>query len=255
MVEEVVLVVGDWMVDEHWVFGVHRSSTASRTGKQHLRALHDAQSVVQAFCGAGRSAYFLQQLYRKEFGAPSTAVLGLGFWHHRDTETLRSLFDATANPNNLYRLTPTPYTTQGALLGVDLVNMNDALHHGNSEAARDREEYTTRVIRAYRTERGGVVYDRFDWELRKPPVQWPKEKLDHLTELLHERLNGRHVQAVVIRDMRKGALTPKVIQWLVSQVPNDAHWYVSSKKWGIKWLDALRNVQLRLFMVPQVAAN
>jgi|WetSurMetagenome_2_1015567.scaffolds.fasta_scaffold30767_3 hypothetical protein len=35
-----ILVVGDWIVDEHWVTGIHRSPTSSRTGQTHRRALH-----------------------------------------------------------------------------------------------------------------------------------------------------------------------------------------------------------------------
>ncbi len=38
--KRIVLVVGDWFVDEHWVCGVHRSATGSRTGQAHFRALH-----------------------------------------------------------------------------------------------------------------------------------------------------------------------------------------------------------------------
>src|SRR3954464_12997956 len=92
--EDVVLLLGDWIVDEFWVFGVHRSSTASRTGVAHLRALHPPQGVVQTFCGAGRSGYFLHQLYRRDDGQhPTTSIVGLGFWHRSDTAALCSLFD------------------------------------------------------------------------------------------------------------------------------------------------------------------
>src|SRR5438128_2069571 len=112
--------------------------------------------------------------------------------------------------------------------------MNDALHYGEDEDVRDRLEYTTRIIRVYRSESRGVVYDRLDWELRRPPAQWTSQKLDELTRLLRERLEGRHVRAVVIKDMRKGALTRTLIQWFVREMPKDVHWYVSSKKWDLK---------------------
>lgn len=48
-----LLVIGDWVVDEHWVVGRDRSTTASRRGEAHFHALHDPSSSVEALCGAG----------------------------------------------------------------------------------------------------------------------------------------------------------------------------------------------------------
>jgi hypothetical protein len=60
-----ILVVGDWFVDEHWVMGVHRSATSSRTGHAHYRALHNMSSTVQSFCGAGLTASLLYQVKKR----------------------------------------------------------------------------------------------------------------------------------------------------------------------------------------------
>ena len=253
-VEDVVLVLGDWLVDEHWVFGIHRSSTASRTGDMHLRALHLRDSVVQAFCGAGRSAYFLQQLYCREGMSPSTGMVGLGFWHRLDDDTLCSLFDPFANPNNLFRLTP--YATSARPEGVDLINMNNALNWDKGDADRDKREYTTRIIRVYRSDRGRIRYDRLDWEPPLRPVTWDDTALEKLTALVSKHLEGKRVQAVVLKDMRKGTVTKELVEWLVGLAPTkDARWYISSKEWKPEWLDKLSGVKLRLYMIPQVAAN
>ena len=60
--KECVLIVGDWFVDEHWVFGLHRSPSSSRTGRAHYRALNPVWNEVRAFCGTGRSAFFLHHV-------------------------------------------------------------------------------------------------------------------------------------------------------------------------------------------------
>lgn len=252
--QEVILLLGDWLVDEYWVFGVHRSSTASRTGDAHLRSLHQVQGNVQAFCGAGRSAYFLHQLYRRDNGSPQTAIVGLGFWHRNDTAALAALFDPSANPNNLFRMmthlaAPPP--------GVDLINMNEAWNFEKDDAHRDKYEYTTRIIRVFHAEpkRGGWEYDRLDWEPRLRPLVWTAERLAHLQEQLTTQLRGRKVRAVVVKDMRKGAVNPEIIDWLIHQVETDTPWYVSTKQWNPTWLDKLAAVPLKLYMIPPVAAR
>lgn len=54
-----ILLLGDWVVDDNWVTGIHRSSTASRIGPSHFRSLHNKESTVQGFCGAGQTASLL----------------------------------------------------------------------------------------------------------------------------------------------------------------------------------------------------
>src|SRR6202171_469764 len=259
----VCLVVGDWFVDEHWVCGVHRSSASSRTGRSHLRALHSATSTVRAVCGAGRSAQFLHHLYRRSDGKePLISLIGLGFWHRADTNALTSLFDPQSPAQTPYRLTPSEFELPR---GIELINMNDALnfnHKGRTDEAhvrfRDEREYTTRIIRIYtHGERDQVQYDRLDWERRAPArVPWDPQTLDELTCLLLNRLQGRSVRAVIIKDLQKGVVNDSIIEWLVSLKLGPVPWFVSSKKWLPTWLNGLGNkVDLRLVMIPQVAAQ
>ena len=251
---ECVLVVGDWFVDEHWVFGVHRSSSSSRTGQAHLRALHRPRSNVQAFCGAGRSAFFLHQLYRNDQGAPLRQVVGLGFWHGADTGALRSLFDPRAHPQTLYRLT-LPALAQPN--GIELINMNDALNSKLTREERDKREYTTRIIRRYRpAERDQVIYERLDWERVTGSVTWNESTLEALAGLLSSGVRGHKVCAVVVKDLVKGAVTLEIVKWLVARPElSGARWYVSSKRWQPGWLGDLKHVDLRVLMVPQVSAQ
>jgi hypothetical protein len=244
-------------VDEHWVCGIHRSSSSSRTGEAHLRALHKLGSGVQTFCGAGRSAFFLQQLYRDEQAPPPRFIVGLGFWHRDDTDALRSLFQPGASARNPYRLTPARVTLDAADAAVELVNMNDALHDAGDP--RDVIEYTTRIIRIYRqTKQDRVEYDRLDWEPDSMGrrVEWTAEKRAKLSRLLEHHLAGRKVGAVIIKDMNKGVVTREIVEWLISQKRlSRARWYVSSKQWRPEWLELLRKTRLQLLMVPQVPAQ
>ena len=260
---DVFLVVGDWFVDEHWVCGVHRSSSSSRTGRSHVRALHSAHSTVRAFCGAGRSAQFLHQLYQNSGSNESqTSVIGLGFWHRADTEALRSLFDFRSPSQTPFRLTP---PEPNAPQGIELINMNDALNLPDGKRSeeeqiryRDSREYTTRVIRIYtHGEQDKVEYDRIDWERRAPAkVRWKDTNRAALLELLEKQLKGRSVRAILIKDLQKGVINDEIIDWLVEWDRRRSPWFVSTKKWGPDWLDGLGSrVDLRLVMIPQVTAQ
>ena len=247
------LVVGDWFVDEHWVCGVHRSPTGSRTGQAHLRALHPLKDTVQAFCGAGRSASFLYQVQLANRGF-CDQILGLGFWHRQDTDALAELFNPGELPQSPYRLALSPRTPAS---GITLVNLNDSLHSGLDAGKRDAREYTTRIIRTYRTSEHGLInYERLDWE--RPQHErgpWTPSSLDHLKRSLKAQLNGASVAHVVVKDMLKGAVTDELIELLAKEIGQDADWYVSSKKWEPSWLGCLPEGKLRLLLVPQVAAR
>jgi hypothetical protein len=219
-------------------------------------------STVRAFCGAGRSALFLHHLYRRSNAdKPLTSIIGLGFWHRADTKALTSLFDLESPPQTPYRLTPPELVRPS---GIELINMNDALnfdYEGRTKDGhtrfRDKREYTTRIIRIYtHGERDEVKYDRLDWERRgAAKVRWTRQKLEKLSALFANQLPGRVVEAVIIKDLQKGVINKDIIDWLVS-LNFQAPWFVSSKAWHPVWLADLGNkVDLRLVMIPQVAAQ
>ncbi len=90
-----ILIVGDWLVDEHWVTGIHRTPTSSRAGQTHSRALHSLNSTVAALCGAGQTASILYQA--KFAGTPFCEIIGLGLWHEKDTEALAAMLDSCSS--------------------------------------------------------------------------------------------------------------------------------------------------------------
>ena len=86
-----LLVVGDWVVDDHWVVGEHQSVSSSRTGMLHSRALADYDCSVRSLCGAGQVATILHQA---RFEPPvALRVSGLGLWHPNDGTQLALMLD------------------------------------------------------------------------------------------------------------------------------------------------------------------
>lgn len=253
---QVILVVGDWFVDEHWVCEVHRSASSSRTGRLHRRVLHNLNAVVQAFCGAGRSAAFLHQLYSTDRGPKGTSIVGVGFWHRGDTKALGSLFASDAPTQNLFRLTsPEPKPAHG----IDLINMNDAFNWDLEPEKRDLKEYTTRIIRMYgHNDLGQLVYDRLDWEPKRITPNWTETQLKKLKNNLDRVLQQKgKLAAILIKDLRKGAINDKIVEKLVQWYGPSARWYVSSKCWYPDWLKYFNrdDVKLELLVVPQIAAQ
>ena len=56
-----VLVLGDWVIDEHWIIGEHRAPTAARKGGAHYRALHRLNSTIRVTHCAGLTASILKR--------------------------------------------------------------------------------------------------------------------------------------------------------------------------------------------------
>jgi len=84
-----ILVIGDWVIDEHWLMGVHRSRTSTRVGQKHYRSIQNLHSTVHALCGAGRTAGLLSRALRHKDHAFN--VIGVGLWHTGDTQSLEAM--------------------------------------------------------------------------------------------------------------------------------------------------------------------
>lgn len=261
---ENIIVVGDWFVDEHWVTGVHRSSSASRTGQSHHRAIQVLDSTIEAFCGAGRTASLLYQV--REDGEPAFSIYGIGIWHKEDKDTLKSMFDfKNLEGQNHHRssrkeMAPPP--------GVHLYNLGKII--------RDRPVGTSRIIRIYHAASDQrIQYSRVDWELEGryhekygPPMRAldPGKTEIFLTSIIQEARQpdphrdteglpeAKEVQAVVLKDLRRGVVSQALVAWFAERY-KDVPWFVSTKTWGPGWLDELKHVNLRVLLIPQVAAR
>lgn len=245
-----VLIIGDWFIDEHWTMGIHRSATSSRTGKGHYRALQGIDSKVRAFCGAGRTAFFLHQVRTKNENPLFKNLTGLGFWHHDDTNHLYTLFDPTSQVHSPYRLRDksiSPTTPHG----LKLINMNDVLLQSVKE--KEEKAFTNRIIRIYSTKKDGkVTYNRYDWEQYVKKVEWNEIQLNEIIQ----KLEGYEPSVIIVKDLLKNAVNLNLIKKLANKY-KDARWYISSKKWRPDWLKVLNSlsVSIELLLVPQVAAQ
>ncbi len=54
-----ILVIGDWVIDDNWLIGTHRSQTAANIGLAHYRSLNLPDNVVRRLSGAGQVAALL----------------------------------------------------------------------------------------------------------------------------------------------------------------------------------------------------
>jgi hypothetical protein len=265
----VVLVVGDWFLDEHWVIGTHRSATSSRTGQAHYRALHVPTSTVQSLCGAGRTASILHQV---ENGGPKFCeVIGIGIWHDEDTDALTKMLDPRTGMGR------TPHQVTRTSDPVECQRLFNLLAVLNSRRAGQAISCgTTRIIRIYQhTASGFDLLQRIDWEVQVPSGEEfgigdsaPTESGGKSVWIRSgaildgsplEAFLSRHVskiRAVVIKDMQKGVISKALIQWLAAKLQR-IPWYISTKVWEPDWLEQVEQAgtDVRLLIIPQIAAQ
>ncbi len=242
-----VLVVGDWLVDELWVVGKHRSPSAGRPGPNHTRALQIPQSTVRSLCGAGQVAVNLRNARDKN--GPLFDVIGLGLWHRDDQAELCSMLD----PNNNIAKTPhrlmmhTPPATPSP---------DRAVLHNLADDTESSQLGTTRIIRVFEQKGDRVAHrDRLDWEL-----PFDRNRYRAIRNGLEARLNSLDALAeadiVVIKDLGKGAISSELIDLLTTLTPAAAQWYISSKTWkSSNWYRSLPNERVAVYLVPQMAAR
>ncbi|MBI3679114.1 MAG: AAA family ATPase [Acidobacteria bacterium] len=217
-----ILVVGDWVIDEHWVASVHRSLTRSRAGRHHSRVLHELGSWILTLAGAGKTTEILHR-------AGSFDVTGVGEWHQKDDGALHRLL--TESPSEFHHFNFA--TLSGG--AEKLVNLGS------------EKSITTRVIRVWQQEGSHYAIEkRVDWEVEKK------------TEVCLDRLPAAgDFDAVVLKDMAKGVVTTPVVEKLQNR--GAKQWFVSSKLWRPDWYGALAEKgeadKVKLCLVPPVAAE
>jgi hypothetical protein len=239
-----ILVVGDWLVDEHWVTGVHRSRTSSRVGA-HYRTLQDRESTVTSFFGAGRTAAILHRARFGDYHDPFK-LIGLGVWHQADTSVLEAMFE----PAFLKGRTPHQIN-----LPQTKVPKHPQLINLVHDPRIDQRPGTTRVIRLY-TQTGSQVelLERIDWEVKVPEGGWiSQDDLETHAELRRVLENTRP-DAVLVKDLLKGVITDDLIYFLASKLRH-VSWYISSKMYRPDWLRHIEKDSIRLLEIPQAAAQ
>jgi len=252
-----ILIVGDWLVDEHWVTGVHRSSTSSRTGVAHYRALHSLNSTVESFCGAGQTASLLYNIKRYGTNSGQYNISGIGLWHKDDTQSLESMFElANLRERTPYRIAPKKLTSVDR---VKLINLYEIL-----DTEEQNQVCTTRILRIhYAVSPDDVRFQRIDWELPLPrhekqhisgySVLLDENRIENSIDQIIKQINN-DIDIVVIKDLCKGVVTRPLVKALAKRYQNK-EWYVSTKAWDPSWLEELKQVNLKLLLIPQIAAQ
>ncbi len=231
---DLVIIVGDWVVDEYWLLAKHHSRISSHTGFEHFRLATEAKQEIIDLCGAGHVARVL--LHLKPRRSPYD-VIGLGNWNRRDTDLILHLAHARENSSCLANSPGFTATCQHCSKppSIKLISL-----------APDGP--TTRVVRQYHRRHGGIEQlNRVDWEAsgRNSPTR----KLTSLTLPKAEDV-GRVL--ISVNDLHKGVITPELIDSLKGRYRR-ACWCVRSKIANPKWLEGLGR-RLELVVVgPEVA--
>ena len=237
-----ILVIGDWLVDEHWVVGRHRSESASRPGQRHSRALQAADCSVRSLCGAGQVATVLHNAFQDKHRLFD--ITGVGLWHDGDEDQLRLMLEPQNNIGNTpYCLvsSPGPHSVPFVRL-LNIAPKKLRSHLG-----------TTRVIRVYEQTRYEVALrDRVDWERELSADSWSQINRG-LDDSLRAVPDLEKLDAVVIKNLAKGVVTPRLID-IIKERAKKAEWYVSSKDWNPAWYDNLPHDRVKLVLIPQIAA-
>lgn len=250
-----ILVVGDWVIDDYWMTGEHRSLTASRVGSLHLRALATPECCTALLAGAGRVANLLH-VASATCLLPNTHIVGVGLWFRDDSEYLTKFFGSTPGVHGWspFRLHRTPSST---IADLTLVNLADVL-----EIPRESHG-TNRVVRVLQQRgRDLRLNGRVDWEARPSFLAhghsgWiNSENSPKLAEKWDDfvTINPAETGAVVIKDLGKGVVTDSLIQFLARKYPNSP-WYVSTKHFSPQWLGYLNDLNVELYIIPEIAAK
>lgn len=228
-----ILVVGDWVVDEHWMTGLHRTSKGSRTGEVYSRVLNDPSSNMTSLCGAGLVASIFHSLQRSEDSLLKTIrVYGLGVWHPDDTAILENMLDPSSSNGFTHHKMSTD-----AVVSVDprLYSLTSFANQKQHASADLRDVVgTTRVIRIYeRSHSRPRITRRIDWNV---PLTTDISRL--LSECVKPAVSQlpRGITHIVVKDLGKGVVTRELIQELRVRYPGVTNWWVSSKLWQPDWL-------------------
>ena len=234
--KSLIIVAGDWVIDEYWFLVRHHSRISSHTGFVHYRVESKPGEQIYDLCGAGHVARILATSRKstRDFD-----LVGLGSWHGADTEEFLHLLHARDNKkchaNEALFHQRRPFCDHPPAV---------QLHSLNPEA------HTIRVIRQYHRKRGGLKQiSRIDWE--QPSDKAPGNLLGP-TKLP----KNRKTVVIAINDLRKGVVTEEFVCCLMERYPG-ARWCVRTKdpRKAKPWIDRIAGALVVHVIGPEVAAK
>jgi hypothetical protein len=250
---KMILVIGDWLVDEYWVVGVQRSKTSSRVGRAHFRALQSPECTVTSFCGAGRTAAIL---HRAKSGDDDNifGIVGLGVWNGDDQPALEAMLDSAS----VEGLTPHEVCHSFRATSGKKRKLVNLVHNASPVFLNGTQPSTTKVIRIYsHTGQDIDLRERIDWEVKIPENGWVSKDCVVSHPDLGKLLESR-VDAVVVKDLLKGTVTPALVDFVqgcLKKKDEDTPWFISSKGYLPEWMGRIDAESIQLLEIPQAAAQ
>jgi len=238
--KDIIMIVGDWVVDEYWFLVRHHSDVSSHTGFVHYRLACEKTDIVSTVGGGGHVARLLYQLRFNE--SDDYQLVGLGKWHEDDTEFLEHLIHSRYPKKGEF--CPSAYAS--FIIKPQLCDKKPNV----KLITIKKDSPTIRVVRQYHYENGGIEQiNRVDWE--------PERKNGDNENCNLKKLNlpeKDQVKFLVLNDFRKGVVTKPLIEGLKKIYP-DARWFVRSKSREPEWLKIIPDESLELLFVgPGVAS-
>ena len=251
-----ILIVGDWVVDEYWLTSEHRSPTASRIGRKHLRAKAFVNSQIRTLAGAGRATNIIYSHLKMN----QKRIVAVGAWREEDKAFLTKLaVTDEPEPSGLECWQPSQLACP-----VDLQAQKQAAKLGKTISLVNIGPPTCLTTRVYRVllQKGDSFESlgRIDWESQpsetsKPHHAFPdSELLQHFVRTVADE----HFDAVVIKDLGKGVVTDNIVSQLVKtfrEANQRPEWFVSTKTYNPNWLTFLKSQKVALVIIPEVAAT
>jgi len=234
--KDVILIIGDWVVDEYWFLVRHHSEISSHTGFVHYRIASKFGEPVKDLCGAGHVARVLHQLSRD--CRYKYDIFGLGIWNQKDTSLIKHLihtkYKNSCNAANVtYTLTN---ITCNRPPNIRLVSL-------------DPEGPSIRVIRQYHQEGEKLKQiNRVDWE------PWRS----HRNKVVNNSLGridlplSEQVKYIVVHDLKKGTITNDIISQIDKKY-KEAKWLIRTKDENPEWLRSIKDKVYLRVIGPEIA--
>ncbi|MFZ2650497.1 MAG: AAA family ATPase [Burkholderiaceae bacterium] len=233
-----VVVVGDWVVDEYWRLVSHRSRISSHIGYAHYRLDTDDQQEVLDLCGAGHVARILTELASNTQEPGRYQVWGVGSWHSSDHRLFQHLLHSRANPE-----------CRANKPGFRIMSEFCDCLPETAIVTLSPKGPTTRVVRQYHGQQDGGLeqLNRIDWEAKdkQPP------DLGLLSALPAADSFDNILLCIV--DLQKGVVSPDFVAALAGKYP-EATWFIRSKIEKPQWLTKLESIEI-LVAGPEVVEH
>ncbi len=264
---KIVVILGDWYIDDHWLVSPQHSYHSSTTGDIHYLARHkDAMAKVTALCGAPAVLRAIMHYKPKS----NESQLGtcfefqaFGVWNPWDDELIHRLLhggeDLHLSP---YTLTHGP---EGESVQESVQLEGSTIHNLARSANEERwsEFSTNRIYRCFQSHGGDtprVIY-RLDWMLPLTDEQG-EEKLKYSKSFAD--LADKDVVAVILIDHGAGVVNPESIKALKEALGVDGDkqqggkeilWFIRTKIDNPSWLDCLNDQRIEMLVLNEKLAT